>query len=153
MLVLASAIIILRVSYTQFFESHIWNPENYNITRLVPIEASRGNIYSKDLSLLATSIPEYEIRWDATVSSTPFFKENVGPLSIVISPSETNQHKSTSNFFTKKKKEEKQVCFVKTKGKLQSIKGFENLSYFKEGKYKSGFIYHQKNKRQKPLKY
>ena len=31
--------------------------ENYNITRLVPIEASRGNIYSKDLSLLATSIP------------------------------------------------------------------------------------------------
>ena len=105
MLVLASAI-ILRVSYTQFFESHIWNPENYNITRLVPIEASRGNIYSKDLSLLATSIPEYEIRWDATVSSTPFFKENVGPLSQSLSlpSSETNQHKSTSNFFTKKER-------------------------------------------------
>ena len=74
MLILGLAI-VLRVSYTQVFESHIWNPENYNITRLVPIEASRGNIYSKDLSLLATSIPEYEIRWDATVSSTPFFKQ------------------------------------------------------------------------------
>ena len=104
MLVLASAI-ILRVSYTQFFESHIWNPENYNITRLVPIEASRGNIYSKDLSLLATSIPEYEIRWDATVSSTPFSKRMlVRFLNHYLSSSETNQHKSTSNFFTKKER-------------------------------------------------
>ena len=27
--------IVSQVAYTQAFESHIWNPENYNITRLV----------------------------------------------------------------------------------------------------------------------
>lgn len=152
MLVLASAI-ILRVSYTQFFESHIWNPENYNITRLVPIEASRGNIYSKDLSLLATSIPEYEIRWDATVSSTPFFKENVGSLSQSLSllfrdksPQEYEQ------FFYEERKKKSRYALLKRKVNYNQLKVLKTFPYFKEGKYKSGFIYHQKNKRQKPFK-
>ena len=34
--------IVSQVAYTQAFESHIWNPENYNITRLVEVDASRG---------------------------------------------------------------------------------------------------------------
>ena len=39
--------IVAQVAYTQLFESHIWNPENYNITRLVDVDASRGNIRFK----------------------------------------------------------------------------------------------------------
>ncbi|MGB2475926.1 MAG: penicillin-binding protein, partial [Flavobacteriaceae bacterium] len=37
---------------------------------------SRGNIYADDESLLATSVPRYEIRWDAQVVSTAFFEKN-----------------------------------------------------------------------------
>ena len=33
-------------------------------TKYVEVEAARGNIYSIDGSLLATSVPEYEIRMD-----------------------------------------------------------------------------------------
>src|SRR5690606_8279157 len=33
-------------------------------TRYVDVEAARGNIYSVDGSLLATSVPEYDIRMD-----------------------------------------------------------------------------------------
>jgi cell division protein FtsI (penicillin-binding protein 3) len=33
-------------------------------TKYAEVEASRGNIYSVDGSLLATSVPEYEIRMD-----------------------------------------------------------------------------------------
>ena len=74
--------IVSQVAYTQAFESHIWNPENYNITRLVEVDASRGNIYSDDYSLLATSIPEYEIRWDATVATDALFHDHVVELSV-----------------------------------------------------------------------
>ena len=79
MILLALAIIIQPL-YTQFFESHLWNTDKYNVTRTVNVAASRGNIYSDDLSLLATSIPEYEIRWDAKQVDKELFEENVNDL-------------------------------------------------------------------------
>lgn len=40
------------------------------------LEPSRGNIYADDESLLATSVPRYELRWDAQVPSDKLFKKN-----------------------------------------------------------------------------
>ncbi|RKS00655.1 penicillin-binding protein [Flavobacterium sp. 102] len=44
------------------------------------IPANKGNIYSADGSLLATSIPNYNIRFDAIAPKVEDFKENVKPL-------------------------------------------------------------------------
>lgn len=44
------------------------------------IPANKGNIYSADGSLLATSIPNYNIRFDAVVPKGVFFEKNVKPL-------------------------------------------------------------------------
>ena len=65
----------------QLFESHLYNTDKYNVTRTVTVPASRGNIYSDDLSLLATSIPEYEIRWDAKQVNKELFLSEVETLS------------------------------------------------------------------------
>ena len=40
------------------------------------IPANKGNIYSSDGSLLATSIPEYTIRFDAVAPSDENFEKN-----------------------------------------------------------------------------
>lgn len=45
------------------------------------IPANKGNIYSADGSLLATSIPNYDIRFDAVAPKQEDFKKNVGALS------------------------------------------------------------------------
>lgn len=45
------------------------------------IPANKGNIYSADGSLLATSIPNYEIRFDAVAPKAEAFEKNVKPLS------------------------------------------------------------------------
>jgi len=45
------------------------------------IPANKGNVYASDGSLLATSIPEYAIYFDAVVSSDEHFKENIKGLS------------------------------------------------------------------------
>lgn len=42
----------------------------------VILQPSRGNIYSDDESLLATTVPRYEIRWDAKVPSNDAFQRN-----------------------------------------------------------------------------
>jgi cell division protein FtsI (penicillin-binding protein 3) len=45
------------------------------------IPANKGNIYSADGSLLATSIPNYNIRFDAVTPKGIVFEKNVKPLS------------------------------------------------------------------------
>jgi cell division protein FtsI (penicillin-binding protein 3) len=44
------------------------------------IPANKGNIYSSDGSLLATSIPKYNIRFDAAAPKVDAFEKNVKPL-------------------------------------------------------------------------
>ena len=84
-MILLALVIIIQPLYTQIFESHLYNTENYNVTRTVTVPASRGNIYSDDLSLLATSIPEYEIRWDAKQVDKELFLDEVEELSAKLS--------------------------------------------------------------------
>ena len=45
------------------------------------IPANKGNIYSSDGSLLATSIPNYTIRFDAVTPKAEDFEKNIAPLS------------------------------------------------------------------------
>ncbi|SHL82376.1 penicillin-binding protein [Flavobacterium xinjiangense] len=45
------------------------------------IPANKGNVYSADGSLLATSIPNYEIRFDAVTPKAESFEKNVKALS------------------------------------------------------------------------
>ncbi|MFE3870056.1 penicillin-binding protein [Flavobacterium sp. ZS1P70] len=45
------------------------------------IPANKGNVYSADGSLLATSIPNYEIRFDAVTPKAESFEKNVKTLS------------------------------------------------------------------------
>ena len=45
------------------------------------IPANKGNVYSADGSLLATSIPNYEIHFDAAAPKTEVFEKNVKSLS------------------------------------------------------------------------
>ncbi|MFQ3341798.1 MAG: cell division protein FtsI (penicillin-binding protein 3), partial [Flavobacteriaceae bacterium] len=42
----------------------------------VVLEPSRGNIYAADGNILATSIPRYELHWDAVVPSNRLFNAN-----------------------------------------------------------------------------
>ncbi|MCB0468569.1 MAG: penicillin-binding protein, partial [Aequorivita sp.] len=52
-----------------------------NTTKNFVIPANRGNVYADDGSLLATSVPKYDIRFDAVTVSSEDFKENLKPLS------------------------------------------------------------------------
>ncbi|HSM63925.1 MAG TPA: hypothetical protein VK833_08320, partial [Gillisia sp.] len=45
------------------------------------IPANRGNLYDSNGNLLATSIPNYDIRFDAVTVSDKNFEENIVPLS------------------------------------------------------------------------
>ncbi len=46
------------------------------------VQASRGNIYSSDGQLLATSMPVYELRWDASLVNQKHFDQNINKTAI-----------------------------------------------------------------------
>ena len=57
-MILITVAIVIQPLYHPIFESHLWNTDKYDVTRTVNVTASRGNIYSESMSLMATSVPE-----------------------------------------------------------------------------------------------
>ena len=75
--------IIAQTVKIQIFEREKWIAKEESLTRnFREIEAVRGNIYAADESLLATSIPKYEVRFDAFTDAMTdtYFNKNVDSL-------------------------------------------------------------------------
>ncbi|RZK84610.1 MAG: cell division protein, partial [Pedobacter sp.] len=65
LIVLFALAVLLKLGQVQFVQGEKWKAMADSLsTKEFEIEAARGNIYSNDGSLLATSIPEYELRMD-----------------------------------------------------------------------------------------
>ena len=61
---------MIKILYIQIHEGSYYKKLAKERTlKNFEIQASRGNIYSDDNSLLATSVTKYEIRWDSKVPS------------------------------------------------------------------------------------
>lgn len=115
------------------------------------IPANKGNIYSADGSLLATSIPNYEIRFDAIAPKSEAFEKNVMPLADSLSlllkkPSgyylnELRKARANKNRYYLIARDLSYTEFVK-------IKGFP---LFKLGPYKGGIIIKQETVREHPI--
>lgn len=66
LVVLGAIAVFAKLIHLQYVEGDYWKSIADSLSiHEVRIEATRGNIYSNDGSLLATSVPEYEIRFDA----------------------------------------------------------------------------------------
>ena len=76
-LTLFAFVLIGKLIYIQFYigEEGV-NVGSGTIIKNVVLEPSRGNIYSADGNILATSIPRYELHWDAVAPSETVFKVN-----------------------------------------------------------------------------
>ena len=115
------------------------------------IPANKGNIYSSDGSLLATSIPNYEIRFDAVTPKRDTFEKNVQSLSdslaFVLGKSssfyqnELRRARATNNRYYLIARDLSYTDYIK-------IKGFP---LFKLGAYKGGIIVEQKTVREHPI--
>lgn len=74
--------IITKLVYIQVYQGGRWRKEA-SLTGLAyrPIKATRGNIYSDDGSLLATSLPFYRVALDPCVVEEAKFQQYIGTLS------------------------------------------------------------------------
>jgi cell division protein FtsI (penicillin-binding protein 3) len=73
--------IIAKIGHIQFVQGQKWSSMGERISfDYKRVKATRGNIYSDNGSLLATSLPFYKIAFDATLPSDEIFKKGVDSL-------------------------------------------------------------------------
>lgn len=115
------------------------------------IPANRGNLYDANGNLLATSIPNYDIRFDAVTVTDKNFEENIIPLSKEL-------HKMfgksvaywSLSLRTARVNKHRYFLIARNLGYSEYMK-VKNFPLFKLGTYKGGMIVEQRTVREHPL--
>ena len=115
------------------------------------IPANKGNIYSADGSLLATSIPNYEIRFDAVAPKSEAFEKNVKPLSDSLSILFGKPSSFFLNEFRKARANKNRYFLVARNLSYTEYMQIKSFPLFKMGPYKGGIIVEQETVRKHPI--
>ncbi len=115
------------------------------------IPANRGNLYDINGNLLATSIPKYDIRFDAVTVTDKNFEENILPLSkeldAMFGKSATYWSKA---FRTARVNKHRYFLVARNLGYSEYVR-VKNFPMFRLGANKGGIIVEQRTVREHPL--
>ncbi|MEW4923708.1 penicillin-binding protein [Algibacter sp. 2305UL17-15] len=116
------------------------------------IPANRGNVYSVNGNLLATSIPKYDILLDALTPSAKIFEDNLKPL--CDSLAKFSGRKSSSYYQKKIRKaranHNRYLSLAKNLGYSEYLR-FRTFPMLDISPFKGGLIVEQKTKREHPM--
>ncbi len=115
------------------------------------IPANKGNIYSSDGSLLATSIPNYTIRFDAVTPKSEDFESKVDSLAMSLSKL---LGKSTSYYellLRKARANKSRYTLIAEDLSYTEYSKIKKFPLFNKGAYKGGIIVEQKTVREHPI--
>lgn len=153
---LFSIAIIWKVAHIQLVEGEHWREIAEEISlEYMDVKATRGNIYSDNGSLLATSLPFYKLAFDPTAPKDKFYKDGIDSLSLLM-----------SRFFKDRSAEEykRKITDARKRGKRYLVLSGSNLTYgqkkmisswpiFRLGKFKGGVVFEKIDKRHLPFGY
>lgn len=115
------------------------------------IPANRGNLYSSDGSLLATSVPNYTVRFDAVAPKAKDFEQFVAPLAdsleiMLGGASEDYEHKLRNA-----RRGNKRFLLLAKGLSYPELMRLKSFPLFRLGPYKGGLIVKQKIVREHPI--
>lgn len=149
---LFAAAVVVKLLTIQISEgAHYRQLANQQNTKNDTIPANRGNIYADDGSLLATSIPKYDIRWDAVTVKAEVLDKNIKLLSDSLS---LMLGKNASYYREKlrsaKRNKKRYESIARNLGYADYIR-IKNFPLFNLGPYKGGLIVEQRTVREHPI--
>lgn len=149
---MVAVLVVIKLTNIQWVDGAYYRQLAKELTvKNFQIPSNKGNIYSSDGSLLATSIPEYTVRFDAMAPKKEDFEDNVRLLAdslalLLQKPSgeilsELRRARSSQNRYLLIARKLSYTEYMK-------IKGFP---LFNKGIYKGGIITEQKTVREHPI--
>ncbi|WP_432713266.1 penicillin-binding protein [Pedobacter sp.] len=156
LIVLLAVAVLVRLCDVQFVEGPKWRAMADSLsTKYINIEAARGNIYSNDGSLLATSIPEYELHMDVFaggIQDNEVFYSKVDSLALRLSQFFGDKTpKAYARYLRLARQDTARYLLIKRKVNYQDLKTIRTFPLFNIGKYTGGLIAIQQNKRILPF--
>lgn len=143
-----------KISHIQFVDGDKWEKMSEEINfDYKKIKATRGNIYSDNGSLLATSLPFYKVAIDPTLAKSEIFKSGIDSLAMMLS--RYYKDKSTAEYKQLLKDARvagKQYVVVNRKQiNYQAKKEMMKWPIFREGRYRGGVIFEKIDVRYRPF--
>ena len=147
-----SFLLIGKLVYIQFYE----NNESLDIqpdtlVKNVVLEPSRGDIFSVDGNILATSIPRFDLYWDAIIPSENLFNSQKKDLADSISVFKNIPSEIILNKLEKARKQNHRYLLIEKGLSFSEYKRFKSFPIFNESIYRGGLIVEQDIKRENPL--
>ncbi len=149
-----AAAVAIKVGRIQFFEGEKWKEVSDQMTfQYRPVKATRGNIYSDNGSLLATSLPFYKVAYDATIASNELFAKGLDSLAYHLSRFFKDQSaESYKRMLKNARASNRQFIPISNRSiGYQEKKLIESWPIFREGRLKGGVIFEKVDKRFRPF--
>lgn len=121
------------------------------IIKDVAIPANRGNVYSANGNLLATSIPKYDIRLDAITPSSKTFEKYVKPLCDSLSRFSGKSSNYYQNQIRKARANKDRYFLLARNIGYSDYVRMRSFPMLNLGAFKGGLIVEQRTKREHPM--
>jgi cell division protein FtsI (penicillin-binding protein 3) len=154
-LIFSLIIIAKAVSIFVFEKDELEAKAKKQEIRIFDVEAVRGNICSDDGTLIATSVPRFDIRMDVSsgLITDEFFQENVDSLAICLAG--LFRDKKPSDYKTilwEARRNGDRFLIIKRDITYPELKKMRMFPIFRLGKYKGGMIVIPQYTRELPFK-
>ncbi|HEY2581844.1 MAG TPA: penicillin-binding protein [Mucilaginibacter sp.] len=157
LILLFAGAVVFQLYRVQFIQGKKWKAMSSSLsTEYQTVEAARGSIFSNDMDLLATSVPEYELHMDmlaAGIADDHTFNEKVDSLAMKLSQlSGGRTEREYSRLLRNARKDSLRYLLIRRKVSFQELKQIRKFPIFNMGKYKGGLIVIEQNKRILPFR-
>lgn len=157
LILLFAGAVVVQLYRVQFVQGDKWRGMATRLsTKYVTVEAARGNIFSNDMSLLATSVPDYELHMDmvgGAIADEKFFNEKVDSLGLKLSqlyPEKTEQE--YTRMLRDGRKDSSRYLLIRRKVSYQELKQIRRFPIFNLGKNRGSLIVITQNRRVLPYR-
>ena len=146
--------VIVRLVDIQFVEGSKWVAIAEDIgLKYRKVKATRGNIYSDNGSLMATSLPFYKVAIDPSIADQDLYKKSIDSLSMLLArhfhDKSAGEYKRKIN--TARAGRKKYVLLNWNLINYQDKKKMSNWPLVREGRLKGGVIFEKVDKRFLPF--
>lgn len=157
LIVLFALAVLIRLADVQYVQGKKWKKmAARNLTKEVKIEAVRGNIYANDGSLLATSIPEYELHMDlfaGGIVDDKVFNTKVDSLAMKLSSFFGDKSaKEYSRYLRKGRQDSARYLLIKRNVSYEDLKIIRTFPIYNIGLISGGLNPVSHNKRILPFR-
>ena len=156
LLCLMGILILAQILKIQIAEGEMWMERAQSLTlNYKNIAASRGNIFSADGRLMATSVPIYDVRIDTRADglTTELFNSRVDSLSICLSKLFKDHSPAEYKHILKDARANRERYFlIKRNVSYSDLQQLKTFPLFRLGRYKGGLRIEQKEMRELPFK-